>query len=114
MRFLHVRETLDKDCEKILKESAKQCTIFYDLGKKLKRKGNKCERKQTETVTFCGSMSVRIMPCHNCSGYQPSFHFLSFNTSCSHVPNTSKNDSVAGSAKNTKIIVNESDVCSAN
>ena len=43
-----------------------------------------------------------------CSRYQPAFHGLNFNTFCCQIiANTSKNDSAAGSANDSKVLVNK-------
>ena len=49
--------------------------------------------------------------CHSFLSYQPSYHVLNFTILCCLISNTSKNDSVAGVANNSKVLVNKITVC---
>ena len=64
------------------------------------------ENKQKPTPTAAWSA---YLLCRSFSRYQPSYHVLKFTTLCCPIFNTSKNDSVAGSANNSKILVNKID-----
>ena len=68
-------------------------------------KVNENKQKLTPTAAWSG-----YLLCRSFSRYQPSYHVLKFTTLCCHIFNTSKNDSVAGSANNSKILVNKIDV----
>ena len=57
------------------------------------------ENKQKPTPTSAWSAYLFY---HGCSRYQPNYHVLNFNTLCCLISNTSKYDSVAGSANSSK------------
>ena len=66
---------------------------------------NENKQKLTPTAAWSGYLS-----CRSFSRYQPSYHVLKFTTLCCPIFNTSKDDSVADSANNSKILVNRIDV----
>ena len=60
------------------------------------------ENKQKPTPT---SALLAYVFYHGCLRFQLSYHVLNFNTLCCLIYNTSKNDSVAGSANNGKVLI---------
>ena len=69
-------------------------------------KVNENKQKLTPTAAW-----PAYLVCHRFPRYQPSYHVLNFTTLCCPICNTSKNDSVAGSANNSKVLVNKIAAC---